>query len=64
MAPRPHTVISISIYNEDLQDLDDKVAALKRRGISSMSRSALIRIAVGDVDVEQLATDLLQRNIR
>ena len=51
MTARPHKVISISMYLDDLAQLDEKVAALKRLGWSDTSRSSLIRQAVAEFDV-------------
>ena len=41
-----YEIICISIYNDDLARLDDKVEALKARGNRRMTRSALIRYAL------------------
>lgn len=41
-----YKVICISLYHEDLKRLDEMVEALKTGGLRSMSRSALIRIAL------------------
>ena len=49
-----YEVICISMYTEDLARLDAKVAELKRTGHRKMSRSALIRFALDQVDVEEL----------
>lgn len=53
-APRPshYKVISISLYQEDLARLDDMVRELKRRGHTKASRSQLIRVALGQVDLD------------
>lgn len=54
--PRPdhYKVICISLYNEDLAALDAKVDDLKRRGITKASRSALIRVALEQVDLDKV----------
>ncbi|MCA9602970.1 MAG: hypothetical protein KC417_13135 [Myxococcales bacterium] len=49
-----YTVICISLYNEDLERLDQKVEELKRSGHRKMTRSALIRFALDNVDVRKL----------
>jgi hypothetical protein len=49
-----YEVICISMYKEDLERLDAKVAELKRAGHRKMSRSALIRFALDTVDVAAL----------
>jgi hypothetical protein len=50
----PYEVICISLYREDLAELDEKVRALKARGHRKMSRSALIRYALAQVDTSSL----------
>lgn len=49
-----YEVICISLYNEDLARLDDKVAELKAKGHRKMTRSALIRFALDHVDVARV----------
>ncbi len=49
-----YDVICISLYKEDLARLDAKVAELKRNGHRKMSRSALIRFALDQVDTSKL----------
>jgi len=55
-APKPdhYEVICISMYKEDLGRLDEKVAELKEAGHRKMSRSALIRFALDQVDLAKL----------
>ena len=55
-APKPdhYKVICISMYLDDLARLDDKVADLKASGHRKMSRSALIRFALDQVDLSKL----------
>ncbi len=52
--PDHYDVICISLYKEDLGRLDDKVAALKERGHRRMTRSALIRWALDQVDLSSI----------
>ncbi len=54
--PKPdhYEVICISLYKEDLQKLDEKVASLKASGHRRVSRSGLIRFALDQVDVSKL----------
>lgn len=52
--PTHYQVICISLYEEDLRRLDDKVSALKAKGHRKMSRSALIRYALDTADLEGL----------
>jgi hypothetical protein len=56
--PRPthYKVICISMYTRDLEELDAKVAELKRRGWTKASKSQLIRIALAQIDLDKLAT--------
>nr|HEX4314184.1 hypothetical protein [Kofleriaceae bacterium] len=56
--PRPthYKVICISMYTRDLDDLDAKVAELKRRGWTKASKSQLIRLALAQVDLDKLPT--------
>ena len=49
-----YKVICISLYNEDLQRLDDMVDELKGRGFTKASRSALIRTALDQVDLTKI----------
>ena len=49
--PDHYDVICISLYNEDLAQLDKMVAKLKKRGHRRISRSALIRFALDQVDI-------------
>lgn len=52
--PDHYKVICISMYTDDLQRLDAKVAELKESGHRKMSRSALIRFALDHVDLSKL----------
>jgi hypothetical protein len=56
--PRPthYKVICISMYTQDLEDLDAKVAELKRRGWTKANKSQLIRLALSQIDIEKLTT--------
>jgi len=49
--PDHYDVICISMYTEDLAQLDEMVAKLKKRGHRKISRSALIRFALDQVDI-------------
>ena len=51
---RPYKVICISVYNDDLQAMDAKVALMRAKGWTKMSRSGLIREALDRLDVRQL----------
>ncbi len=52
--PSHYKVISISLYNEDLERLDTMVAELKRRGHTKASKSQLIRFALDSVDLDDM----------
>ena len=52
--PAHYETICISLYNEDLERLDRKVAELKKAGHRKMNRSALIRFALDHVDTSKL----------
>ena len=56
--PRPthYKVICISMYTRDLEELDAKVAELKRRGWTKANKSQLIRLALAQIDVTKLPT--------
>jgi len=56
--PRPthYKVICISMYTRDLEDLDAKVAELKRRGWTKANKSQLIRLALSQIDIDKLST--------
>jgi hypothetical protein len=52
--PTHYKVICISMYNEDLKQLDTMVDALKARGLTKANRSALIRYALSQVDLDKV----------
>jgi hypothetical protein len=54
--PTHYKVICISIYTRDLEELDAKVAELKRRGWTKASKSQLIRLALSQIDIDKLTT--------
>jgi hypothetical protein len=56
--PTHYKVICISMYTEDLKRLDDMVDKLKERGLTKANRSALIRYALGEVDLETVPKGL------
>lgn len=56
--PLHYKVICISMYTEDLKRLDGMVDALKARGLTKANRSALIRYALGAVDVDRVPKGL------
>ena len=56
--PRPthYKVICISMYTRDLEELEAKVAELKRRGWTKANKSHLIRLALSQIDLDKLGT--------
>jgi hypothetical protein len=54
--PRPthYKVICISMYTKDLARLDELVTELKARGMTKANRSALIRAALEQVDLDRV----------
>lgn len=49
--PEHYKVICISLYNEDLDRLDEAVKELKRRGYTKASRSSVLRAAMLQLDL-------------
>ncbi len=54
--PTHYKVICISMYTRDIEELDAKVAELKRRGWTKASKSQLIRLALSQIDLDRLPT--------
>jgi hypothetical protein len=52
--PTHYKVICISLYTKDLDQLDGMVEALKAQGVTKASRSALIRAALEQVDLDKV----------
>ena len=52
--PTHYKVICISMYTKDLERLDEVVEQLKGRGITKANRSALIRVALEQLDLEKV----------
>jgi hypothetical protein len=52
--PTHYKVICISMYTKDLERLDALVEELKGRGMTKASRSALIRAALDQVDLDKV----------
>ena len=50
--PTHYKVICISMYTKDLGRLDELVEELKVRGITKANRSALIRVALEQLDLD------------
>jgi hypothetical protein len=56
--PTHYKVICISMYTKDLARLDELVEELKARGITKANRSALIRVALEQLDLEKVPRGL------
>ncbi|MDX2053742.1 MAG: hypothetical protein SFV15_15175 [Polyangiaceae bacterium] len=56
--PTHYKVICISMYTDDLNRLDTMVDTLKSRGLTKANRSALIRYALGAVDLDTVPKGL------
>jgi hypothetical protein len=52
--PVHYKVICISMYTKDLERLDELVTKLKAKGITKANRSALIRAALDQVDLDKV----------
>lgn len=52
--PTHYKVICISMYNEDIAELEAKVAEMKKRGYTKANKSQLIRYALSQVDIDNL----------
>ena len=57
-APTHYKVICISLYTKDLERLDALVDELKARGITKANRSALIRAALDQIDLDKVPRGL------
>ena len=56
--PLHYKVICISLYTKDLERLDALVDELKTRGITKANRSALIRVALEQLDLDKVPRGL------
>jgi len=52
--PTHYKVICISMYTKDIENLEAKVAELKRRGHTKANKSQLIRMALNQIDIDKL----------
>jgi hypothetical protein len=52
--PTHYKVICISMYTKDLDQLDELVEKLKARGMTKANRSALIRVALEQLDLDRV----------
>lgn len=53
----PYKVVAISMYRDGLIELDAIVERCKAAGLTRMSRSRLIRIAIRRLDIERVIKD-------
>ena len=56
--PTHYKVICISMYTKDLEKLDEMVDLLKKKGLTKANRSALIRAALDQVDLDRVPKGL------
>ncbi len=56
LKPTHYKVICISMYTRDIEELEAKVAELKRRGWTKANKSQLIRLALSQIDLDKLVT--------
>ncbi len=52
--PTHYKIICISMYTKDIEQLENKVAELKKRGHTKANKSKLIRIALSQLDIDKL----------
>ena len=56
--PSHYKIVSISLYNEDIDRLENMVRELKRRGHYKANKSQLIRHALAKLDLNLVPNDL------
>jgi hypothetical protein len=52
--PTHYKVVCISLYNHDIEHLEEMVSELKRRGHTKANKSQLIRAALAQVDLGKI----------
>lgn len=52
--PSHYRIVCISLYNRDIERLEELVAELRRRGFSKANKSQLIRFALDTVDLDRM----------
>jgi hypothetical protein len=52
--PTHYKVVCISLYTKDIEQLEETVAELKRRGYTKANKSQLIRYALSQLDLDKL----------
>ena len=56
--PSHYKIVSISLYNEDIERLNNMVRELKRRGHYKANKSQLIRYALARLDLDEIPRDV------
>ena len=52
--PTHYKIVCISLYNEDIEHLEQLVTELKRRGHTKANKSAIIRAALDQIDLAKV----------
>ena len=52
--PTHYKIVCISLYTEDIEQLDTLVAELKRRGHTKANKSQVIRAALDQIDLDKI----------
>ena len=53
--PEHYKIVSISLYREDIENLNEMVQELKRRGHYKANKSQVIRAALAQCDLDMIA---------
>ncbi len=56
--PTHYKICCISLYKEDIENLESMVQTLKQRGYSKANKSQLIRYALSTVDLDSMPKQL------
>lgn len=51
---KTYTVVTISLYHDDLAAIDARVEALKQRGVQRVNRSSFLRAAALHLDLDRV----------
>lgn len=54
---KPHKIVCISMYIDDIDMAAQMIAGLKRDGFTNMNRSRLIRLALEQFDARKLTPE-------
>ena len=54
---KPHKVVCVSMYLDDIKRAEQMIAGLKRDGFTKMNRSRLIRLALEQFDASKLSPE-------